>query len=315
MQGICLAVKILPITKIIVETAEFDTQALKAINEGKPLPVGTEYQRGEQYGFYNVRQYILWRDGYTYTSCGGKSEDNKLLVMTLDGNGTSNAPNNLVCVCSECAAEINKGKKPMPKKREKAYRGLRDAAFMGTMRDTLFERMKTELPGVKIKKTVGAGTKGVRESIGMKKSHMNDAFCVAENLKAKRADETWFIRPVRSHNRMLHKMNVRKGEKERRRHQADKYVKGFQLFDRVKTPDGREGFIFGRRKEGCFKSAAAGGTVFPKDVNPKDLVLVEKRKSLLIERRKALQSNAHKTERRRRIPPAACEDGVSLCQD
>jgi N6-L-threonylcarbamoyladenine synthase len=204
--------------------------------------------------------------------------------MALDGNGTSNAPNNLVCVCSECAAEINKRKKPMPKKREKAYRGLKDATFMGIMRDALLERMETELPSVPIKKTVGAATKGVRETIGMKKSHMNDAFCVAGNLEAKRADETWFMRPVRSHNRRLHEANIRKGQTERRRTQADKYVKGFQIFDRVKTPDGKEGFIFGRRKEGHFELATADGTAFPKTANPKTLVLARKRKSLLIER-------------------------------
>jgi N6-L-threonylcarbamoyladenine synthase len=288
MQGIKLAVRILPITKIVVETAEFDTQVLKAIIEKKPLPVGTEYQRGEQYGFYNVRQYILWRDYYKCTSCGGKSKDNKLLVMTLDGNGTSNAPNNLVCVCSECAAEINKGKKPMPKEREKAYRGLKDAAFMGIMRDALLERMKTELVGTPIKKTVGAVTKGVRESMGMRKSHINDAFCIAGNTGAKRTDETWFMRPVRSHNRKLHEANVRKDQTERRRTQTGKYVKGFQLFDRVKTPDNKEGLIFARREKGHFGLAAADGTAFPKTANPKTLVLVEKRKSLLIERRKAL---------------------------
>ena len=39
----------LPVTKIVVETAEFDTQRLKAMLEGKPLPVGTDYQRGEMY--------------------------------------------------------------------------------------------------------------------------------------------------------------------------------------------------------------------------------------------------------------------------
>ena len=48
----------LPITKIVVETAEFDTQRLKAMLEGKPLPVGIDYKRGEMYDEYNVRQYV-----------------------------------------------------------------------------------------------------------------------------------------------------------------------------------------------------------------------------------------------------------------
>ena len=37
---------ILPVTKIIVETAEFDLQRLKAMEEGRPLPVGKDYQLG-----------------------------------------------------------------------------------------------------------------------------------------------------------------------------------------------------------------------------------------------------------------------------
>lgn len=73
IQGINLVNKILPITKIIVETAEFDLQRLKATQEGKPIPVGKDYQLGEQYNFYNTRQYILHRDGYRCTCCGAKA--------------------------------------------------------------------------------------------------------------------------------------------------------------------------------------------------------------------------------------------------
>ena len=56
---------ILPVSKVVVETAEFDLQLLKAIADGKPVPQGEDYQKGEMYGHYNVRQYVLWRDNYT----------------------------------------------------------------------------------------------------------------------------------------------------------------------------------------------------------------------------------------------------------
>ena len=61
---------ILPVSKVVVETAEFDLQLLKAIEEGKPVPQGEDYQKGEMYGHYNVRQYVLWRDDYTCQCCG-----------------------------------------------------------------------------------------------------------------------------------------------------------------------------------------------------------------------------------------------------
>ena len=48
--------KILPITKIIVEVASFDIQKIK-----NPNISGKEYQKGEQYGFNNTREYVLFR--------------------------------------------------------------------------------------------------------------------------------------------------------------------------------------------------------------------------------------------------------------
>ena len=50
---------ILPISKIIVETAEFDLQKIKAVESGVSVPVGVGYQRGEMFGHYNTRQHVL----------------------------------------------------------------------------------------------------------------------------------------------------------------------------------------------------------------------------------------------------------------
>ena len=57
--------KVMPIEKVILETGTFDTQRLKAINDGKTLPVGTDYQCGEQYDFYTMRDAVFSRDHYT----------------------------------------------------------------------------------------------------------------------------------------------------------------------------------------------------------------------------------------------------------
>ena len=73
---------LLPITKVIVETAEFDLQLLKAIENGDPLPEGTDYQKGEQLGHYNLRQYILHRDDYTCQACGEHKEGTNFMYTT-----------------------------------------------------------------------------------------------------------------------------------------------------------------------------------------------------------------------------------------
>ena len=62
--------KILPISKIVVETASFDIQKIK-----NPNISGEEYQQGEQLDFWNVRQYVLFRDNYTCQCCKGKSKE------------------------------------------------------------------------------------------------------------------------------------------------------------------------------------------------------------------------------------------------
>ena len=53
------ACAILPVTRIVVETAQFDMQRIK-----DPEMSGTDYQHGEQDGWKNVREYVLWRDGH-----------------------------------------------------------------------------------------------------------------------------------------------------------------------------------------------------------------------------------------------------------
>ncbi|HOK87757.1 MAG TPA: RNA-guided endonuclease IscB, partial [Fervidobacterium sp.] len=60
--------KILPITNIVVEVANFDTHKLK-----NPDVAGEGYQQGEQQDFWNVREYVLYRDNYTCQLCGKKN--------------------------------------------------------------------------------------------------------------------------------------------------------------------------------------------------------------------------------------------------
>lgn len=55
---------ILPVSKLIVEVAQFDTQKIK-----NPEISGKEYQEGEQLGFWNVREYVLARDGHKCQHC------------------------------------------------------------------------------------------------------------------------------------------------------------------------------------------------------------------------------------------------------
>ena len=279
IKNIC---KILPVSEIHVETAEFDLQRLKAMKEGRLLPVGTDYQLGEQYDFYNARQYVLYRDGYTCQCCGTHDSNVKLHVHHIESRQTGgNAPNNLITLCEHCHKALHKEKIELPKgrKRGKSYR---DAAFMGIMRNTLLERLKKEMD-IPVTMTYGYITKYWREKADLKKSHINDAICISKHPYAKPLNTYYLTKAVRHHNRQIHKAKISKGGI-RKRNQAPYLVKGFRLFDKV-LYQGKECFIFGRRVSGRMDVRLLDGTRINASVGYKNLKLLELRKAYLTERR------------------------------
>ena len=147
--------EILPITKIIVETASFDIQKIK-----NPGISGVEYQQGEQLDFWNVREYILWRDGHVCQCCKGKSKDKILNVHHIESRKTGgDAPNNLITLCETCHTGYHKGIVKLPKT---IHRGMsfRDASFMGVMRWKFYKKLKELYPDVSM--TYGYITKNTR---------------------------------------------------------------------------------------------------------------------------------------------------------
>ena len=280
IQGIKLATRVLPVTKIVVETAEFDLQKLKAVEGGKALPVGKDYQLGEQYGYYNVRQYALHRDGYKCVCCGA-NKNVKLHVHHLESRKVGgNAPDNLLTLCESCHRAYHAGKLNLPLRKRK-LKSTRDTIFMGIMRRTLMLRLVKLFPRIGISETRGYITKYWRERSGILKSHINDAFVIAKNLDAKRLDKSLLIIPKRQHNRQIHKCTINRGGK-RKLNQSPKYVFGYQLFDRVLCLR-QVGFIFGRRSSSSFNVRKLDGSIIRTDITYKKLKLLEKRKSILID--------------------------------
>lgn len=267
--------KMLPISKIIVETASFDIQKIK-----NPDIQGEEYQQGEQLGFWNVREYVLFRDGH---KCHGKKGcKNKILnVHHIESRKTGgDSPNNLITLCEECHNNYHIGKLKLNLKRGQSYR---DATFMGIMRWSFYNKLKELYSNVKM--TYGYITKNVRIRNNLPKSHRVDALCITENPTAKRLDNFYYIKQVRKHNRQIHKVNILKGGK-KKLNQAPYLVKDFRLFDKVKF-DNKEYFIFGRRKSGFFDIRDLDGNKVNKgSISYKKIKLLEKGRSLLWERRK-----------------------------
>ena len=269
--------EILPITKIIVEVASFDIQKIK-----NPTISGTEYQQGEQSDFWNVREYVLFRDCHTCQCCKGKSKDKILNVHHIESRKTGgDASNNLITLCETCHTGYHKGIVKLPKT---IHRGMsfKEATFMGIMRWAFYNKLKEIYPNVNL--TYGYITKNTRIRNSLPKEHYIDARCISGNPKAISNGTVYYQKKVRCHNRQIHKNTILKGGI-RKHNQAPYDVMGFRLFDKVKWK-GQNCFIFGRRSTGRMDLRLLNGTKINASVGYKNLKMIEMRKNYLIEQKK-----------------------------
>ncbi len=285
LRELRLVCSILPVSKIIIEVASFDLQKLKADMLGLERPTGKEYQEGEQFGFWNAREYVLFRDNHVCRCCKGKSGDKRLNVHHIESRQTGgDAPNNLITLCETCHTGYHKGVIKLPSDIQRGA-SFRDAAAMGIMRWTFYNRCKKEYEpkGITVKRTFGYLTKNTRIQNGLEKTHCTDARCITGYPQAEPLKEYYYKRKVRCHNRQLHKLNPIKGGI-RKANQTPKELYGFRLFDRVRYQN-TICFLFGRRASGYFDIRKLDGTRIHDSVHYKKLKLLEHCNSILTERR------------------------------
>lgn len=269
---------ILPITNITVEVASFDIQKIK-----NPEISGEEYQQGEQLGFWNVREYVLFRDNHECQCCHSKSKDKILNVHHIESRKIGgDSPNNLVTLCDTCHHKYHQGEIELKLKRGKSFR---DAIFMGIMRWTFYNMLKEKHQNVAL--TYGYITKNIRIKNNLPKDHYIDARCISGNPQATQLGYVYYQKKVRCHNRQIHKNAFLKGGI-RKNNQAAFLIKGFRLFDKVLF-ENKEYFIFGRRTSGFFDIRNLSGDKVNKgSISFKKLKLVETKKYYLVERRSAI---------------------------
>ena len=254
---------ILPVSEITVEAAVFDIQKIK-----NPDITGTDYQNGDQKDFWNVREYVLYRDGHKCQACNGKSKDKVLNVHHIESRQTGgDRPDNLITLCESCHKAYHKGKIELKVKKHKAFKA---ETIMSILRWKIVNKLRELGNAVSI--TYGYLTKSSRIALKLEKSHANDAFCIAGGSGQERTDNNYFIKYVRKCNRSLFKANLLKGGK--RKVNTIKQAFGFHRFDKVLY--GKiECFIYALRSSGYFDLRLLTGEKINASVKYTKLRLIE----------------------------------------
>lgn len=210
--------RILPITSIIVEVANFDQQKMQ-----NPEISGVEYQQGALQG-YNVRNYLLEKWNRKCAYCSKKDvplEIEHIIPKMRDG---SNRVSNLTLSCHECnqkKGNMTAEEFGFPNLQKKAQKSLTTTAFMNIVRWKIVNTLNCGW-------TYGHITKYHRIRLGLEKRHDNDAFVIAGGEKQERC-KAQILTQTRRNNRSLQKN--RKGFKPSIRRRRYK----FQPHDLVKS--------------------------------------------------------------------------------
>ncbi len=254
---------ILPISSINVESAAFDIQKIN-----NPEISGVEYQNGVQKDFWNVREYVLYRDNHKCQNSKYKHTDKILNVHHIVSRQTGgDRPDNLITLCETCHKAYHKGKIKLEIKKHK---GFKAETIMSILRWKIVDRLR-EL-GNTVNITYGYLTKSARIVLGLDKTHSNDAFCIAGGDRQEKVNQSYFIKFVRKCNRSLFKANLLKGGK--RKVNTIKQAFGFHRFDNVLYGK-MECFIHGLRSSGYFDIRLLTGEKINDSVKYSKLRLIE----------------------------------------
>lgn len=196
--------KVCPIVRIIAEVGTFDTQLLEAIESGKPVPQGKDYQHGKRYLHNTLRDAVFYRDGYRCLLCGSTEGPFGLHHIGYWKGDHSDRMGNTGTLCIKmCHIPSNHQKGGKLWGWEPRIKSMTGAAFMNIVRWKIIEDLKAET-GLPVITTYGSMTKTLRKLYCIDKTHANDAFVMGDFHPKHRQKEEVFAKRRRD-NRILSK--------------------------------------------------------------------------------------------------------------
>lgn len=230
---------VLPITTLVLETAQFDTHLMKNPSLANPKIKHWGYQKGTNYGFENTKAMVLNRDNYTCQYCKGKHKDSKLEVhhIIFRSQGGSDEESNLITLCHTCHKNLH-NRKISSDFSGKKKGTLKYATQMNSIRKQLFILYPNAV------ETFGYVTKANRIHLGANKEHYYDACTIATQGNAFTVKSSLYKKKCISDG----DFQKTKGIRSEQPIVTDK-ICGFRKFDKVRY-FGNNYFIKGRMSTG-----------------------------------------------------------------
>ena len=182
--------KLLPISKIRIEVANFDIQKIE-----NPSIEGTGYQQGTMYEYRNRIAYLIAREKGKCQYCDKEYQKNNGWRLHHIWGKEKDRPSDWALLHEKCHGEIHEKhlEKILQDKKSKSYK---DSTFMSIVR----WKFKETFPKAEI--TYGNITFQNRCDLDIEKSHVNDAFVIAEGKNQIRINPFEIIQKKRN-NRCL----------------------------------------------------------------------------------------------------------------
>jgi hypothetical protein len=231
------------------------------------------------YGYQNLKQYVLHRDGYTCQCCKKNSKNNiemQVHHIIFRSNGGTDTKNNLITLCKPCRDKLHKKKdsqKESLKLMKKVPKNTKHATEVNIVSSQLRKRFG------EFEETFGFITKVDRQKLKLEKDHYIDASVIASKGN-----------PIFLNNVILIRRYVSKGD-----YQQTKGIRserkiptgklfGLRKFDLVKTSKGI-GFVKGKRSTGSFAISDIFGNQISGGVNvKKNCKRISARKTVIMQK-------------------------------
>lgn len=251
---------ILPVSKWRLELASFDIHAISNPNVSKTA--WWTYQRGDMYGFQNLKQYVLKRDDYLCRSCKKKTKTNTELHVhhiKFRSNGGTDTKNNLITLCKPCHDKLHKRKNAQNHSLKLKPRPVntKHATEVSVVASQLRKHFGD------FEETFGFITKVDRMEQSLKKRHFIDAAVIASKGQSVKLIDKTIVR------RYIAKGDYQqtKGARSEKTIPTGKLY-GLRKFDLINTPKGI-GFVKGKRSSGYFSIGDIHGKAIHNSVKVK----------------------------------------------